>query len=1232
MKKILSLLLVFVMIVSMLPVTTHAAGSVVDSGKCGENATYTWDGYGTLTISGTGPMYDCNWTNRPWYQYHTSIARLIVEEGITNIASSAFYNCSSLSEFQIADTVTHIGDSAFQNCQLGSITLPKHLDSIGRAAFAGCSSLESIMIPDGVTSIGFNAFQDCTALKSVELPAGLTMIHSKTFAGCSSLESIIIPDGVTLINTQAFKECTALKSIELPAGLTTIAFEAFAWCSSLESIMIPDSVTYIPSSAFRFCTALKSIELPAGLTMIDGSAFEFCSSLESIVIPGGVTSIGYGAFSGCDQLSEITFEGNAPSFEKYAFSGVTATAYYPADNSTWKSSKLQNYGGTITWVAGTSPSKPSISGLRFELPYDHLYAFVGDSHIYNMDSIETHINYIPLKAYVDKDVLAFEDIAWSVSDPSIFQMGDYIVEEDGRIHFEIKALSAGTATLTATNPQGESISQEVTVFNSNALQFKYIYDAEQEYESGTFFTEQTSFSDSVEIALQFTNAAADLPCEIEEHLEYLISEIKPITITATVSGDDLSFRRDSYENTYTTVCDPIAFGQTRIDVLTLFPFTDGEYDVSTPRAYTVDVTLESESLTEPVTQSFAFTVGTIEWYRVEEHVDFAQTDINYIVSKNNSYGKNMVGLKNDPEYHWSKWSTKDLENYYEVVWADVMIGLLSMEKQEESLQKKMFKERSKAFSTILKGITTAINESYADIGDTETNVDKLLKASKYSGEASSTNDKIYEKIMTAIKNPTVSEKVQKAFVVADKTTQVAGFVSMAGNVFKDIQDWTNTVSLFNAYNEADQELKQVMKDIADKIPFLSIQMKEAINDYVHASANWAGMVWEVFESGALTMLGVTHEMFKGAVGKSFVDFLIANVNNLVSKKAWSVIGGVSVGIEIGLCISDLISNSGDKAAEMGKIIAMSEYAPYIIETLEEYEDAMISERTNESVDAFEWALELHKSSQAYIANHTQRLLEAKGGSLLVRVFRPDADNNGINDAYDEVIADAMAYQLRVENIECCNSTTSSDSMVIGYKVIAVKCPVDVYVYDENGNEAVRIVADVAEYVAEGIKVLLIEDEKFILIPNLQDYRIQIIATDGGVMSYSVLEYEGSECKRTLRKAEIPLVEGRVFTGCIPHNQEQPAQDYSLTYDIDKEIVPEEILPNADIKLGDENGDGKLNAKDATAILKYIVGKLENPMENFDLIADVNGDNKVNAKDATKILKTIVDKDTIEGWN
>ncbi len=57
------------------------------------------------------------------------------------------------------------------------------------------------------------------------------------------------------------------------------------------------------------------------------------------------------------------------------------------------------------------------------------------------------------------------------------------------------------------------------------------------------------------------------------------------------------------------------------------------------------------------------------------------------------------------------------------------------------------------------------------------------------------------------------------------------------------------------------------------------------------------------------------------------------------------------------------------------------------------------------------------------------------------------------------------------------------------------------------------------------------------------------------------------------------------------------------------------------RLGDMNNDGVLNALDASAILKNIVG-LENGAN--PLMADFNGDGKVNAKDASMILKKMVE--------
>lgn len=64
---------------------------------------------------------------------------------------------------------------------------------------------------------------------------------------------------------------------------------------------------------------------------------------------------------------------------------------------------------------------------------------------------------------------------------------------------------------------------------------------------------------------------------------------------------------------------------------------------------------------------------------------------------------------------------------------------------------------------------------------------------------------------------------------------------------------------------------------------------------------------------------------------------------------------------------------------------------------------------------------------------------------------------------------------------------------------------------------------------------------------------------------------------------------------------------------------------ADILYGDVNGDGNINAKDATLILRYSVGKLTEDQKFDEVAANVNADDRVNAKDATLILRYSVNK-------
>ncbi|MBE5956295.1 MAG: hypothetical protein E7253_07565 [Lachnospiraceae bacterium] len=62
-------------------------------------------------------------------------------------------------------------------------------------------------------------------------------------------------------------------------------------------------------------------------------------------------------------------------------------------------------------------------------------------------------------------------------------------------------------------------------------------------------------------------------------------------------------------------------------------------------------------------------------------------------------------------------------------------------------------------------------------------------------------------------------------------------------------------------------------------------------------------------------------------------------------------------------------------------------------------------------------------------------------------------------------------------------------------------------------------------------------------------------------------------------------------------------------------------PEPDVLIGDVNGDGKVNSKDAVAILRYII-KLSN--EQFDILAaDVNENGKVDSRDAVQILRKLI---------
>lgn len=281
----------------------------------------------------------------------TSLAEVTLPSTLIKIDEAAFYGCKALKTLDIPDSVSIIGIYCFKNCSsLNEVSLPEKLTQIREAAFYG-TAIKTLSVPEGVTTVGPYAFKNCTALKNIELPQSLKKIDEAAFYACDHLAVLNVPEKVESIGNYAFRRCEELQSVSFPESLKTIGESAFYGCGSLSELTIPEGVTSIGGYAFKSCVNLYEVTLPSTLEILGESAFYGCSRVSSMTIPENVKTIGAYAFSRCSSLTEVIFIGNAPTIGDYAFAKVTADVIYPGANRTWTEDKLQNYGGTLTWIS-----------------------------------------------------------------------------------------------------------------------------------------------------------------------------------------------------------------------------------------------------------------------------------------------------------------------------------------------------------------------------------------------------------------------------------------------------------------------------------------------------------------------------------------------------------------------------------------------------------------------------------------------------------------------------------------------------------------------------------------------------------------------------------------------------------------------------------------------------------------------------------------------------------------
>ncbi len=330
----------------------------------------------TVTVIGEGAFDGCGVTD------------IVIPDSVTTIGREAFYGCNDLARVTISDNITQIPDYCFAGCSIERFTVPERVSAIGEAAFMSCENLTQIALPDSVLTIGEYAF------------GGSGLIHV-SYAGTQEQKSKIkIAEWNSELLDAQWCCSTGENDIQLCQDSCLVKYicskcQTPLW-SELE--LSDGEVGALLGSAIYWKLNTEGILTIGGTGEVPDFShlgFEYWSQVQSVVIMDGVQYLGCYTlagfeFCGVNSVNVIFTGETPPQFDEYSFANTKATVYYPA-GELWTEEIRQNYGGTLTWVAGHpilegesviwNPNVDTVPSVRADASYEAFEAVIVDGNI-----------------------------------------------------------------------------------------------------------------------------------------------------------------------------------------------------------------------------------------------------------------------------------------------------------------------------------------------------------------------------------------------------------------------------------------------------------------------------------------------------------------------------------------------------------------------------------------------------------------------------------------------------------------------------------------------------------------------------------------------------------------------------------------------------------------------------------------------------------------------------------
>ena len=493
--------------------------------------------------------------------------------------------------------------------------------------------------------------------------------------------------------------------------------------------------------------------------------------------------------------------------------------------------------------------------------------------------------------------------------------------------------------------------------------------------------------------------------------------------------------------------------------------------------------------------------GVIYYLQLEESNDTASS---YISKIRNSVEKKYYQLL---EFDYST-------NYYELALAEYMLSNSFVKTQADTLNDYITLNTMSIAGNLL---SVARNKNIL-IEDEETFIDSVISVIDGSGLENSAAYKYTANILSQIMDNDEGFTAENiASVIYNGGAHLSDLAELAENAKNIIDLFANASNLcaaLDAFEDMNEDFKTVFRYASTQTS--NTKIRNAFNYYSDSyRETWQKKLLSYTKAGIkaadIATFNVVSEIVVDFTKNQVKRILLSKGIDLASSAASNVISGVVVGAKIGTAVSKLIFNIADLNEDISMAIAYFDISECFRKSYKKFDSDFEKNKSYANACLTVCAMQSNSELLMLCSNELLGFYNQKQEHIFTAVKNYCQEKLGKSFSFEQQLAEIQHIRdsaYRVNNVlksfnDLKSQISNEDIVKRGTKALKVACPVNVYIYDNSGNLLCYTNGTKAYNNSYSVACCVVGEEKYIALPDTDDYKVKIIGTDNGTMDVSV---------------------------------------------------------------------------------------------------------------------------------